>query len=473
MRWGMKFIGLASSAILARLLSPEDYGLVAIALVLIAGVQVFFDLGIELSLIRDAKATQADFDCAWTMRMLQANALGLVIILTADVASSFYQDPRLSWIFYVSAFSIMIKSFENIGVIEFQKKLDFFTDFKFRVLSKIVGTSCTLGLAFYLKNYMALVLGLLIQHAFSTSISYVFSDYRPRLTLSRWRKLWGFSKWILIKNFSGYLSTQGDYLITSKLAPMAEIGQFRWARELNSLVSSELMQPIARVATPGFAKIEHDSARLLHVYRRSLNIISSISAPLVLGVGAVAKEVVPLFLGGGDKWLPVVPILELLCFSAFFSCLYRMSNTYFVVIGKVKYTAYIDVARSVFSLALVYPAYVYAGFQGVAFVSIIVTFFVMIAYYILLCSVTEITFSEIVKDVGRPAVGSLIMFYVVNDMLTLSSLSVYSLLITKVLLGSCIYTVVCFLLWMLSGCPTSFESEVIDFLRKFWKKLRG
>ena len=473
MRWGMKFIGLASSAILARLLSPEDYGLVAIALVLIAGVQVFFDLGIELSLIRDAKATQADFNCAWTMRMLQANALGLVIILTADVASSFYQDPRLSWIFYVSAFSIMIKSFENIGVVEFQKKLDFYTDFKFRVLSKVVGTSCTLGLAFYLKNYMALVLGLLIQHAFSTLISYVFSDYRPKLTLSRWRKLWGFSKWILIKNFSGYLSSQGDYLITSKLAPMAEIGQFRWARELNSLVSSELMQPIARVATPGFAKIEHDSARLLHVYRRSLNIISSISAPLVLGVGAVAKEVVPLFLGGGDKWAPVIPVLELLCFAAFFSCFYRMSNTYFVVVGKVKYTAYIDVVRSVVSVALVYPAYVYGGFIGVAFTSIVITFLVMVAYHFLLCFLTDITASDIVKDVGRSALASLIMYTVLGGLESQLLIGLLPMLLMKVSVGALVYTSSLYLLWFASGMPDSLESELVTTIKKLWGKLHA
>ncbi len=471
MRWGMKFIGLASTAVLARLLAPEDYGLVAIALVLIAGVQVFFDLGIELSLIRDANATNEDFNTAWTMRLLQANGLGLVIILLAEVAGDFYQDQRLAWIFYVSALSIMIKSFENIGVVEFQKDLDFFSDFKFRVISKIVGTLFTLGLAFYLRDYKALILGLLLQHVFSTLISYLVSRYRPRFTLSKWRELWGFSKWILIKNFSGYFSTQGEYLLTSKVAPLSEIGSFRWARELNSLVSSELMQPIARVAVPGFAKIEHDSVRLLHVYRRSLNIIASISAPLVLGVGAVAEELVPLFLGGGDKWMAVVPVLELLCFAAFFSCLYRLSNTYFVVIGKVKYTAYIDIARSVISVAAVYPCYLYAGFMGVAFASIVITFFVMTAYHFLLCRTTPIKFSDIVKDVGRPALASLVMFLaldILSDELTLGAIA---MLFTKVSAGALIYAVSLSLLWLVSGKPESFEFEVLSSGQKLWRHL--
>lgn len=473
MRWGMKFIGLASTAVLARLLAPEDYGLVAIALVLIAGVQVFFDLGIELSLIRDAKATDSDFNTAWTMRLLQANGLSLVIIAMADFAGEFYQDERLSWIFYVSAISIMLKSFENIGVVRFQKDLDFFSDFKFRVLSKIIGTVCTLGLAFYLRNYMALVLGLLIQHAFSTLISYLVSSYRPAFTLSKWRDLWGFSKWMLVKNFSNYLSNQGEYLVTSKIAPVAEIGHFRWARELNALVSSELMQPIARVATPGFAKIEHDSVRLLHVYRRSLNIIASISAPLVLGVGAVAQEIVPLFLGGGDKWIAVIPILELLCFAAFFSCLYRLSNTYFVVIGKVKYTAYIDIARSIVSVAAVYPAYIYAGFIGVAFISIVITFMVMSSYHFLLCRCTSITFSDIVKDVGRPALSSLVMYWGLDWIGTELVLGLVQMLFVKVSVGALLYSVSLYLLWLASGMPDSLESELIAGAKKVWGKLHA
>ncbi len=473
MRWGMKFIGLASTAVLARLLAPEDYGLVAIALVLIAGVQVFFDLGIELSLIRDANATNEDFNTAWTMRLLQANGLGLVIILLAEVAGDFYQDQRLAWIFYVSALSIMIKSFENIGVVEFQKDLDFFSDFKFRVVSKIIGTICTLGLAYYLRSYKALILGLLIQHAFSTTISYIVSAYRPRFTLSKWRDLWGFSKWILVKNFSNYLSNQGEYLVTSKVAPMAEIGHFRWARELNALVSSELMQPIARVAAPGFAKIEHDSARLLHVYRRSLNIIASISAPLVLGVGAVAVELVPLFLGGGDKWMAVVPILELLCFAAFFSCLYRLSNTYFVVTGKVKYTAYIDIARSIISVAAVYPCYLYAGFIGVAFASIVITFLVMVAYHFLLCRETTITFSDIVKDVGRPALSSLVMFVVLDLLGARVALGPVAMLSAKVVVGALVYSASLYLLWLASARPESLESELLSSGQKLWRRLNA
>ncbi len=470
MRWGMKCIGLASTAVLARLLAPEDYGLIAIALVLIAGVQVFFDLGIELSLIRDSSATHEDFNTAWTMRLLQANGLGVVIILLAGVAGDFYQDERLTWIFYVSALSIMIKSFENIGVVEFQKDLDFYSDFKFRVLSKIVGTLCTLALAFYLRNYKALVLGLLIQHAFSTVLSYLVSGYRPAFTLSRWRALWGFSKWILVKNFSNYLTNQGEYLVTSKIAPMAEIGHFRWARELNTLVSSELMQPIARVATPGFAKIEHDSERLLHVYRRSLNIIASISAPLVLGVGAVAQELVPLFLGGGDKWMAVVPILELLCFAAFFTCLYRLSNTYFVVIGKVRYTAYIDIARSIVSVSVVYPAYLYAGFLGVAFASIVVTFLVMTAYHFLLCQMTRITFWDIVGDVGRPALSSLIMFMLIELVANSVSLENVAMLFLKVAVGATVYSSCLYLLWFVSARPESLESELLESGKKLWRR---
>lgn len=472
MRWSIKMSGIVSTAILARLLTPEDYGLVAIGLILVGFIKIFFDLGVELSLIRDANATAEDFNTAWSMRLLQSWIIGVLILLSAPLAAWGYEDPRLEAVFYWCALAVFIKAFENIGVVELQKSMDFRTDFVFRVISKLGGVACTIALAFYYRNYLALLIGVVCQHLISVLASYYFSKMRVKFSLSGWRKLWDFSRWMLVKNIGNYVANRGDYLLIAKFVPLSSVGYYRWASELNTLVTSELMQPISRVLFPGFAQYESQPEKLLNIYRRSLNMIVSIAIPCILGLGVVAPEAIPLLLGGGDKWLPVVPLLQLITIAALFRCLHSLANNYLIVIGLVRLTAYLDTMRTIVAIALLYPSFIWGGLHGVIYLKILISFLMMVSYYYLLVKNTNLVVSEIVSDLWRPVLAGLTMVvFVFSVPFWVESSSLLIILICKLVVGGISYAATLSLLWISSGRPESFESEAVYYCGGYLKKV--
>jgi len=461
MRWSSKIISVLSIIILARLLAPEDYGLVALSLVVIGLVQIFFEFGVEMSILRSDKATTNMFDTAWTLRLIQSSCVALILPLLAPVAADFYQDERVSDVFYMCAVGIFVKGFENIGVIKFRKELDFKKDYYFNVTARLLGAIVTVVLAFYFKSYRALVLGAVFQHFISVVLSYVVIDYRPKVTLSEFRGIWSVSKWMLVKNFSDYIGRSSDYLIIGKYVPIAELGHYRWAHELASLASQELLQPISRVLLPAFSKIQSDTKRLYAAYLKSLNYIVSIAVPMVLGLGGVANEFVPFLLGGGDKWVAVIPLLEVAVFIGFFRVLHSLCNNLLIVREEIRLTAYVDVAKSLLILSMVFPVFHFFGLVGVFYMKVAASFFTMSSLYYFVIKCTDVSGCQIFLSVWRPCFSGLLMYFVlINISLTFEMLALC--LLVKIFIGVLFYVIILLNLWWFSGRPEGFEKNVVD-----------
>jgi len=469
MRWSNKIISLVSITIMARLLTPEDYGLVALSLVIIGSIQIFFEIGVETSLLRDDKSTKDDFDTAWSLRLIQALSLCALLPILAPYAANYYQDDRLIEIFYLCSLSIFINGFENIGIIKFRKELNFNKDFIFNVVSKFLGTVATISLAFYYQSYHALLIGTIVQKIMNVVLSYSLIDYRPRFTLSRFNSVWAVSKWMLVKNFANYATRNGEYLIVGKLMPMASMGHYRWTQELNGMASQELLQPISRVLLPGLASIQADSKRLYNAYLKSLNFIVSIAIPVILGLGVIAAELIPVLLGGGDKWLPIVPLLEVAVFIGFFRALHSLANNLLIIVNKIKYTAYIDMIRTTWVLLMIYPAFQAFGIVGMLYVKVIASAFTVAFYYYLLIKYTKVTLTQLRRAIWRPCVSGLTMSFIVLNFAYFPDVHIFIILLLKISLAAFIYTFLMLLLWLISGKPDSFEKAALQKVMSFIK----
>ena len=155
MRWGIRGIGLISTVILARLLTPEDFGIVAMAMIVVGFIELFGAMGVDLALIRNPTATRAHYDSAWTLEIFQGAALAMAVILVAPFASAYFDEPRLSPVMQVLALRALVGGFENVGVVAFRKDFDFAKDFQFGVYKKLLSFALTVIFAFVLRNYWA------------------------------------------------------------------------------------------------------------------------------------------------------------------------------------------------------------------------------------------------------------------------------------------------------------------------------
>ncbi len=140
MRWSMRLLGLVSTAILARLLTPEDFGLVAMSAFAVGFIEVFSQLGVELVLIRHPNPQRRHYDTAWTFNLLTGLILGGLMVLVAPLAAAYFEEPRVEQVLWVLAAAPLVKGAVNIGIVDFRRDLRFAKDFQYHFITRIAAT---------------------------------------------------------------------------------------------------------------------------------------------------------------------------------------------------------------------------------------------------------------------------------------------------------------------------------------------
>lgn len=466
MRWSIRALGIISSAFLARLLMPEDFGLVAIVLVIFGLVSLLFDFGVNWALIQNNKATDDHFHTAWTLRLLQSLVIALLLAAFAPLIAGAYGDIRLELICQILSVGTFIRGFENIGTVKLQKDMKFSKDFIYNVAPKIISTLVTIGLAFYYRSYMALVIGTVLSNVIVVMASYIVVSFRPKFSFAKIKDIWGFSQWILVRNIAEYISTQGDLLILAVLATPAKIGYYKWGTELSFMAITEIQQPFTRALVPGLVKIKHDHDRLIAAYLKALSMMTLVAVPIALGFGAVAQELVPLFLGGGDKWLPVVPLIEALVFFAMCTSMYGISGSLLTITGNVKYTAYIYWVQALVTVITIFPAYYIADLQGVAISRALIGIIMFLTVSYLVVQKCQVRFSQIFNVIWRPVTAGVIMYIILINLPNLWAFSEFFFLVFKIISGAVVYASFMIILWVIAGKPDSAEKKIMGKLMR-------
>ena len=217
--------------VLARLLTPADFGIIAMASLAVGLIDVLLDLGVNIALIQNSKADDDDYNTAWSLRLIQACLAGLLIILMAPIASEYYNNPNVTDVLRVMAVSVIIAGLENIGIVTFQKNMEFGLDFKFFFFKRVVGFLITLFAAFLLHSYWAMVLGSLAGRVAGVLLSYGMHPFRPRFSLIRLKHIWSFSQWVLVKNIGSYFDNRLDQLFVGRITNAATTGTYTVAGE--------------------------------------------------------------------------------------------------------------------------------------------------------------------------------------------------------------------------------------------------
>ena len=310
MRWVSRLIGLFSTLILARLLVPDDFGIAAMASVVLGLMATLLDLGVNVALVRNAHATQDHYRSAWTLRLLQSVAVAAALLAAAPFAGDYFRDPRVTPVLMLMALNVVISSLENIGIVTFQKDMQFGREFKFILINRLFGLVCTVSLALALRSYWALVLGSTLGALFTVAHSYVAHPMRPRLCTTKLRELFAVSQWMLVQNIGGYFDGNLHKLVVGRRDDTATMGAYSLASELAVMPSSELLQPLNRVLFPAFVAIKHDRDALKRMFLLAQSLQIMIAMPAAAFMALLASDLVPVLLG--PRWGSAVPLLQIL-----------------------------------------------------------------------------------------------------------------------------------------------------------------
>ena len=240
MRWAIRSIGLVSTAILARLLTPADFGLIAMAMLFIGLLEVFSSFGVDLALIRDHKANREHYDTAWTFKLIQGVALAVIMVFAAPYLALYFHETKVVNVIRVLAVATLVSGFQNIGIVAFRKELDFASEFKYMVYVKLISFIVTIIFAFYFKNYWALVLGVLASKFANVILSFVMHPFRPKVSLKKAGVLWHFSKWMVVLDFGVFITGKIDEILIGGMKSTVDLGFYNVGSDLTSMTSNEI-----------------------------------------------------------------------------------------------------------------------------------------------------------------------------------------------------------------------------------------
>jgi O-antigen/teichoic acid export membrane protein len=466
MRWTIRLIGLVSVAVLARLLAPVDFGIVAMALVVSGLLDTLSYAGVDLALIRSRADTPALRNSAWTIQVMQASLVAGLLLTVAPFAASYYSEPRVATVIRWLALKAFIDGFSNIGIVAFQKDLDFAKEFRFNIYSRLLNLIAAIGAAVIFRNYIALVIGMLTGSLITVSMSYVMHPFRPRFSLSKLRQLSSFSTWLLLSRLGTFLVGGSDQFIAGGIVGAAALGNYNVSTQLATMPSVEVVMPLRRALFPNLSREQNDPEAFRRMVLRAFGTLAILCFCLSFGLVMTADELVPILLG--PQWHQATTLVKWLAVYGAFGNLASMLEIPMWVLGKARQTA----LQSWLQVVLLTPLLVLSihefGIVGAAVSRAIVAIMMFPLLMYFATRVCPITLRDLASTLWRPLLAGILMMLSLSMPVAYPS-NLWLALAAKVALGGSVYISALLLTWALCGKPDGIEAAAI--LR--WKMVRN
>ena len=459
-------LGTISMLVLARVLVPHDFGIVAMAMSFVALLEMLSSFGFEVALIRQQTRERAHWDTTWTFGVIVGIGIAIMMCLGAGPVAAFFREPALVSVLYVLALGSAAQGFQNVGLVAFRTEMRFDREFRFLTAKKLISFVITIPLAIILDSYWALVIGQTAGRFASTALSYWVHPYRPRFCVSARRDLFNLSGWILVLNIITFIRERSAAWVIGRLAGSAPLGAFTISYEITSMPSSELIAPINRAVFPAYAKLAAESIEALRrEYLSVLAVIVLITTPAVLGLAATAPLLVPVVLG--PNWVSAIPVLTLLSFFGFTYIVQSNAQAAYLALGRVDIPAKMNAVNCAVLIALLIPMTKMYGVVGAATAYLLAaTIIIPVALGVVL-RMMSIPVSQFIAQIWRPIAAATVMYLGVTLYLrTLSSqassIENFLHLVTAVGIGAAIYVSVTAGLWVLCGKPQGAEQFALN-----------
>lgn len=333
-RFSSQGIGFVISIIIARILSPSDYGIIGMISIFTGISGVFIDAGFGTALIRKQNRTDIDFSTVFYYNIVVSLFFYLVLFASAPLIARFYDTPILTSITRIVSLNIVIGAFGAIQRTKLNIDIDFKTQSKISLISLFITGIIGITMAYGGFGVWALVFQQLAATFISTGLLWFFIGWKPLWVFSMisFKDLFGFGSKLML---SGLLDTfyKNIYqVVIGKKFSSVDLGFFTRAKGLVQLPSSNITNVMQRVTFPVLSEIQNDTSRLGNNYRKLLKMSAFIIFPLMMLLAALGEPLIKILLT--DKWLPAVPLMQVLCFSSMFYPIHAINLNLLQVKGR-------------------------------------------------------------------------------------------------------------------------------------------
>ncbi|MCM1048303.1 MAG: lipopolysaccharide biosynthesis protein [Clostridiales bacterium] len=351
-RSGAQLVSFVVSIVLARMLQPEDYGVVALITVFATILQVFVDSGLGNALIQKKDADDLDFSTVFYTNVMFCGVLYVLLFLCAPLIARFYGDSSLSALIRVLGITIIVSGVKNIQQAYVSKNM-MFRKFFFATLGGTVTAACV-GIAMAMLGYgvWALVVQHVINVIIDTVILWITVKWRPHnvFSVQRLKKLFSYGWKLLISTLldKGYNNIR--QLIIGKMYSSADLAYYNRGRQFPNFVVSNVNSAIDSVLFPVMSSVQDNRQNVKDMTRRAINVSVYVMAPLMMGLVATADFAVGLVLT--SKWLPCVPYLRIFCISFMFHPIHTANLNAIKAMGRSDLFLKLEVIKKCAGLVL-------------------------------------------------------------------------------------------------------------------------
>lgn len=320
--------------VLANILTPEEYGIMAMVTIFIAVSNSIVDSGFSNALIRKINIRSVDYNTVFYFNLIVSIFLYLILYVSAPAISVFFKEPVLVDVMRVIGWILIINAFAIIPRTIFVRNINFKAQTKVSLIASVSSGVIGIGMALAGWGVWSLVGQQLSRQLLNTVFLWIFCRWRPlwEFSTQSFKELFGFGSKLLASGLIDTIYRDIYYLIIGRFYSAADLGQYTRASQFNTIFSSNLTSVVQRVSYPVLSSIQNEPERLLGAYRRVIKTTMLITFACMLGLAAVAKPLIVILIG--EKWLPAVYFLQIICFSGMLYPLHAINLNILQVKGR-------------------------------------------------------------------------------------------------------------------------------------------
>jgi O-antigen/teichoic acid export membrane protein len=464
-------VSIISTIVLAWLLTPADFGIVAMASIITMLMVGFTEVGMNQVIVHHQKPDKAFYDTAWTIQMLRGIILFLFLLLAADPVATFFNEDRLVPVLRVLSLVFLLDGLISIGMARLFKEMRFDLEFQYRIITRFIGLVSAIILALWLRNYWAMILSNILSALTRVGLSFFYAPHLSRPTLRHWRKIFGFSQWVFLRESVGLFSQKLDQILLGRWLGTGLLGQYDMATQIATLPATGLSMPLARSLFPALATLQHQPDRFRHTFSAGLGAIFLVGLPASCGLFLIADSLVSALLP--PAWSLVGPLVQILAIYGFIRITFGPCGAALTAMGKVREVFFISATNVVLKCGILYTGYFYGGIMGIAWGTVIAAVPITLLYLGVIRYHNYLRFTTLLKMIWRPVLTSGVMVISVYSVQQFSKVMNWNAGIeisAMIACGVMIYALVLLFLWLAAGKPEGIEAQILRFAAGFKKK---
>lgn len=351
-RFSLQGVQFLIGIVLARLLSPSDFGMIGMLSIFMGVSQTFIDCGFSSALIRQKEVSAKDYGTTFIINFFISLLAFLILFFVAPFIAKFYNTPELELVIQVFSATLIINALFTVHSVKLTRDVDFKTQSKASICSAIISGAVGITLAYKGFGVWSLVTQAICNSTLNLILLTLLLKWFPSPTFSRtsFHNLFGFGSKIFIASIISSIYSNLYNIVIGKKFSAATLGYYTRADQMGQLPSQNIAGILSRVTYPILSQLQDDSDRLRNVYIKYLQLSCFVIFPLMMGLAALAKPLIILLLG--EKWIPSVVLLQILCFGLMFDPICNINLNLLYVKGRSDLVLKLEIIKKTIAITI-------------------------------------------------------------------------------------------------------------------------